>query len=170
MKKVAVIPAVVLAALCTFTGCKKEEVEKVIAPSFPKWVCEDTVNTDTGNRHTVLETFFFSGTHIGKLETVSGKLTECPDISRWNKRCLNNIKTEKICNPFCVTFIRFLPFMALTYLGCVRTTCICVSRMLKTGIQYLPVDSIQTSWQLYERSQSRIAAICELLVEKDFTL
>ena len=32
MKKVAVIPAVVLAALCTFTGCKKEEVEKVIAP------------------------------------------------------------------------------------------------------------------------------------------
>ena len=32
MKKVAVIPAVVLAALCTFTGCKKEEVENVIAP------------------------------------------------------------------------------------------------------------------------------------------
>ena len=32
MKKVAVIPAVVLAVLCTFTGCKKEEVEKVIAP------------------------------------------------------------------------------------------------------------------------------------------
>ena len=32
MKKVAVIPAVLLAALCTLTGCKKEEVEKVIAP------------------------------------------------------------------------------------------------------------------------------------------
>lgn len=32
MRKVAVIPAVVLAALCTFTGCKKEEVENVIAP------------------------------------------------------------------------------------------------------------------------------------------
>ena len=32
MKKVAVIPAVLLAALCTFTGCKKEEVEKVTAP------------------------------------------------------------------------------------------------------------------------------------------
>ena len=32
MRIVAVIPAVVLAALCTFTGCKKEEVEKVIAP------------------------------------------------------------------------------------------------------------------------------------------
>ena len=45
-----------------------------------------------------------------------------------------------------------------------------MKRMLKTGIQYLPVDSMQTSWQLYERSQSRIAAICELLVEKDFTL
>ena len=32
MKKVAVIPAVLLAGLCTLTGCKKEEVEKVIAP------------------------------------------------------------------------------------------------------------------------------------------
>ena len=32
MKKVAVIPAVLLAALCTLTGCKKEEVQKVIAP------------------------------------------------------------------------------------------------------------------------------------------
>ena len=32
MRKVAVIPAVLLAALCTFTGCKKEEVEKAIAP------------------------------------------------------------------------------------------------------------------------------------------
>ena len=32
MKKVAVIPAVLLAVLCTLNGCKKEEVEKVIAP------------------------------------------------------------------------------------------------------------------------------------------
>ena len=32
MKKAAVIPAVLLAMLCTLTGCKKEEVEKVIAP------------------------------------------------------------------------------------------------------------------------------------------
>ena len=32
MRKVAVIPAVLLAALCTFTGCKKEEVEQAIAP------------------------------------------------------------------------------------------------------------------------------------------
>ena len=102
---------------------------------------------------------FFSGTHIGKLETVSGKLTECPDISRWNKRCLNNIKMEKIRNPFCVTFIRFLPFMALTYLGCVRTTCICVSRMLKTGIQYLPVDSMQTATTMVFLWTSRPAQI-----------
>lgn len=32
MKKAAVIPAVLLVMLCTLTGCKKEEVEKVIAP------------------------------------------------------------------------------------------------------------------------------------------
>ena len=32
MRKVAVIPAVLLTVLCTLTGCKKEEVEKVIEP------------------------------------------------------------------------------------------------------------------------------------------
>ena len=32
MRKVAVIPAVLLTALCTLTGCKREEVEKIIEP------------------------------------------------------------------------------------------------------------------------------------------
>ena len=32
MRKVAVIPAVLLTVLCTLNGCKKEEVEKVIEP------------------------------------------------------------------------------------------------------------------------------------------
>ena len=32
MRKVAVIPAVLLTVLCTLTGCKREEVEKIIEP------------------------------------------------------------------------------------------------------------------------------------------
>lgn len=36
--------------------------------------------------------------------------------------------------------------------------------------QYLPVDSIQTSWQSCARSQSRRAAISELVVLKTFVL
>ena len=45
-----------------------------------------------------------------------------------------------------------------------------VSRMLKTGIQYLPVDSIQTSRQSCARSQSRREAISELVVLKTLVL
>ena len=41
------------------------------------------------------------------------------------------------------------------YLGWDRVTQrLCCSKILKTGIQYLPVDSIQTSVQLYLASQS----------------
>ena len=47
------------------------------------------------------------------------------------------------------------PFMGLVYFGWDRVTRIlCCSKILKTGIQYLPVDSIQTSLQLYLASQT----------------
>lgn len=42
------------------------------------------------------------------------------------------------------------------------------SRILKMGIQYLSVDSIQTSWQSRARSQSHRAAVSELVVLKTF--
>ena len=47
-----------------------------------------------------------------------------------------------------------LPFCGFVYLGCARVTKQVFSRMLNTGIQYLPVDSIQTSVQEYLASQS----------------
>ena len=47
------------------------------------------------------------------------------------------------------------PFWGLVYLGWERVTqTLFFSKILKTGIQYLPVDSIQTSVQLYLASQS----------------
>ena len=47
-----------------------------------------------------------------------------------------------------------LPFWGLVYLGWERVTqMLFFSRILNTGIQYLPVDSIQTSLQLYFASQ-----------------
>lgn len=42
MRKVAVIPAVLLTVLCTLTGCKKEEVEKIIEPLVSDVQTEDT--------------------------------------------------------------------------------------------------------------------------------
>ena len=45
-----------------------------------------------------------------------------------------------------------LPFTAFTHLGLAMTTLISSSRILKTGIRYFPVDSIQTSRQSLSRS------------------
>ena len=41
---------------------------------------------------------------------------------------------------------------------------------IKNGIQYFPVDSMQTSRQPCVRSQSRRAAMSELVVRKTFVL
>ena len=47
------------------------------------------------------------------------------------------------------------PFIGFVYLGWDRVTQIsCCSKILNTGIQYLPVDSMHTSLQLYFASQS----------------
>ena len=48
-------------------------------------VCQDTVNVDTGNGHTVLVTVLLCGTHIRKFQMVTRKFAQCPDISRWDK-------------------------------------------------------------------------------------
>ena len=47
-----------------------------------------------------------------------------------------------------------LPFCGLVYLGCASVTRQVLSRMLNTGTQYFPADSIQTSRQPYLASQS----------------
>ena len=47
-----------------------------------------------------------------------------------------------------------LPFCGFVYLGWASVTQQVFSRMLNTGIQYFPVDSMQTSEQEYLASQS----------------
>lgn len=86
------------------------------------------------------------------------------------KEALTISKRNRLAIYFASRLSVFLPLMAFTYLGCVRTNCMCGSRILKMGIQYLPVDSMQTSRQSCARSQSRRAAISELVVLKTFVL
>lgn len=70
-----------------------------------------------GNRHAVLITFFFSGTHIGDLETVAGKLPESADVSRSYKRCFYNVKAEQVSNPFRITLVSLLAFDSFHIIG-----------------------------------------------------
>jgi hypothetical protein len=67
------------------------------------------------------------------------------------ERTKSHLKSSDI---HAVPLVGFLGMMALTYLGCVRQTLQVFSRALKTGIQYFPVDSMQTSLQLLVESQS----------------
>ena len=61
------------------------------------------------------------------------------------------------------------PFTAFTHLGLAMTTRIPrFSRMLNTGTQYFPVDSMQTSKQLCSRSQSAKRFKSELKVLNRF--
>lgn len=62
-----------------------------------------------------------------------------------------------------------LPLIAFTYL-CVKMTYMRGSRIYKMRIQYLPVNSIQTSRQSCAKDQSRRAAISELVVLKTLRL
>ena len=58
------------------------------------------------------------------------------------------------------------PFCGLVYLGWDRVTHkLFFSKILKTGIQYLPVDSMHTSLQLYLTSQSHNS--CNPLVKEE---
>lgn len=61
---------------------------------FSEGISKDTVYPDTGDGHAALVTVLFSGTHTGEFETVSGKLTQCTDVSRGNKRSFDDIKAE----------------------------------------------------------------------------
>ena len=74
---------------------------------------------------------------------------------------------KEITDPFGIFLICLLAFDGFDILGWVKRTLISSSRILKIGIQYLPVDSIQTSEQWWDRSQSFKRYRSEFKVEKD---
>ena len=75
----------------------------------------------------------------------AGGIKEGFTISHMNKSHIHLASLRSVLFPFC----------GLVYLGWERITeTYAFSRTLKTGIQYLPVDSIQTSVQWYLASQS----------------
>jgi hypothetical protein len=60
--------------------------------------------------------------------------------------------------------------IALAYLGCASVILQVASKILNTGIQYLPVDSIQTSLQELECSHSDSSRSPFVKVEKRLDL
>ena len=70
-----------------------------------------------------------------------------------NETPVDKVVLKQIGNPFGVFLVSFLPRIALTYFGCASVILQVVSKILKIGIQYFPVDSMHTSVQELALSQ-----------------
>ena len=85
------------------------------------------------------------------------------------KEALTMSKRKRLAIHFSFRLSALFAFDGFDIFG-MSVACKWVSRILKMGIQYLPVDSIQTSWQSCARSQSRREAISEFVVLKTLVL
>lgn len=76
----------------------------------PERVCQNTVDSDAGNRHAVLIAVLLCSAHIRKLQAVAGQLTQSPVVCGRNKRSFDNVGAKQVGNPFRITLVRFLAF------------------------------------------------------------
>ena len=105
---------------------------------FSKWVGEYAVQPYFRYGHGILEAVLLGSAHISEFQPVTAQLPEVTDISRRDGGCHDKIHPEHAGDVDGVPEIGLLA--CFTYLGWVRTGFrLPCSRMLKTGIQYLPV-------------------------------
>lgn len=78
---------------------------------------------------------------------VADEIAQMANSWRRDKGRLDHVAHEQVANPLCILPVSFVAFCGLVYLGCASVTRQVFSRMLKTGIQNLPADSMQTSMQ-----------------------
>ena len=71
---------------------------------------ESTGNAYIGHCHAVLDPILFRGFHADKLEAVSRDFAELPEIFRRDKGTADEVKFEKVSNPFGVLFIGLFTF------------------------------------------------------------
>jgi hypothetical protein len=64
---------------------------------------------------------------------------------------------EKVSDPLRILLVGLFALDGFNELGGVTTTWQLFSRMLCTGNQYLPVDSMHTSLQLFSQSQAAMS-------------
>lgn len=131
---------------------------------------EDGVEGDFGDGEGILKSHLLAGTLIDKLVAVAEKLPELMDLFHRNVAGGDDVKLEKVSDPHGIFVIGLLPFDSPDVFRVGDNAMGWPSRTLKMGIQYLPVDSMQTSEQLCLRSQSRQALRSELKVANRFFL
>lgn len=119
-----------------------------------KDVTEDIVKLEVGDSQTVLGAVLLSGEHVRELGAVAHQVAELPYFRRWDKAGLYHVAHEEVADPLCILAVGLITLLRLRIFGMGKCDETGFSRMLKTGIQYLPADSMQTSKQEYFASQS----------------
>ncbi len=137
-----------------FTGMVKDVLGNG-AGRLSKNITEDIVKLQVGDSQAVLSAVLLPDKHVGELGTVTRTKSRSWRISGEGIK-LGFIMFHMKRSQIHLAFLRsvLFPFWGLVYLGWVRVTKQDFSRTLKTGNQYLPVDSMQTSKHEYLASQS----------------
>ncbi len=115
-----------------------------------------------------METVLFAAFAAGQLKAVAGVFAEDTDVLTRNKTAGDKAEPEKIADPFGILGIILVAFYGFNPLRVGNGDIDPVFRRLKTGIQYFPVDSMQTSKQELSRSHCLKCRISLLKVEKRF--
>ena len=144
-------------------GC---QVIRDCGRGFTKHIRHNGIKSHIANGKSVLKTILLTALHRSELIAVAGQLPQDTDILGRNKAAFHQTDAEQIPNPLGILCVILVSF---THLGLAMTTrMLRFSRMLKTGTQYFPVDSMHTSKQLFSWSQSAKRFRSELNVENRF--
>lgn len=112
---------------------------------------------------------FLAASHRCELIAVTSQFAEDADILVRDKTAFHQANAKQISNPFGVLGIILVTLYSFDPFGvCDDNWIPRFSRILKTGTQYFPVDSMQTSRQSFSWSQSAKRFRSELNVEKRF--
>ena len=95
----------------------------------------------------ILSTVLLTSQHIRELDTVTNEVAQMANGWRRDKGRLDHVAHEQVADPLCVLPVSFVALLRLCVLGVCQCNQIGFSRMLKTGIQYLPADFMQTFLQ-----------------------
>ena len=114
---------------------------------FAEDIGEHVIQPEIGDGETVLGTVLLASQHIRQLHAVADKIAQMANSWRRDKGRLDHVAHEQVANPLCVFPVSFVALLRPCVLGVCEGYKAVFSRTLKTGIQYLPADSMQTSLQ-----------------------
>ena len=147
-------------------GC---EVIRNSGCGFAKHIGHDGIQRHIADGKGILKAVFLAASHRCELIAVTSQFAEDADILVRDKTAFHQANAKQISNPFGVLGIILVTLYSFDPFGFAMTTRMPrFSRILNTGTQYFPVDSIQTSKQSFSWSQSAKRFRSELNVEKRF--